>query len=75
MKENKEKIPLATLRARKGLSQKELADIIHVSAGLIGLYETGKRNPSYSKAILISDYFDLPLENISFVTLKKENEN
>ena len=63
-------IPLATLRAARGLSQKELAKEINVSSGLIGLYETGKRKPSLEKARIIAAYFNTPIESISFSNIE-----
>lgn len=74
MSMKKKQVSLATLRAAKGLSQKEFAKKINVSPGLIGLYETGRRKPSLGKALLISQYFNIPLENISFETTKEQYE-
>lgn len=65
MKKTKQ-IPLATLRAAKGLSQKQLALALNVSPGLIGLYETGKRKPSLERAKIIATFFDISIENILF---------
>lgn len=62
-------VALATLRASKGMSQKDLAELMGVSPGLIGLYETGKRSPSLLRAKQISMIFDISLDNISFVTI------
>ena len=36
---------LIELRNRKGLSQRELAEIIGVPGGTVGMWEIGKRNP------------------------------
>lgn len=36
---------LIELRNRKGLSQRELAEIIGVPGGTVGMWESGKRNP------------------------------
>ncbi len=59
-------IPLNILRQAKGLTQKELADELHVSNALIALYETGKRKPSLNKALIIASYFNTPVELIQF---------
>jgi len=59
-------IPLNILRQARGLTQKDLADELHVSNGLIALYETGKRKPSLNKALIIANYFDTPVEMIQF---------
>lgn len=66
---------LNILRKRKGLSQKELATELHVSSSLIALYETGKRKPKLERAIEIAQYFDIPVENISFAAEKEREEN
>lgn len=60
------KVPMSVLRAVKGVSQKQLAHDINVSPGLVAMYETGKRNPSLEKAIIIARYFNVPVENILF---------
>ena len=69
MKKEKEKektVSLSSLREVKGLSQKELANELNVSVGLIGLYETGRRKPSFDRAMQIARYFDTPVERIKF---------
>lgn len=62
----KDQIKLSTLRMNKGLSQRDLADELNISAGIIGLYETGKRTPSLKNAKIIAEYFEVSLEDISF---------
>lgn len=64
-------IPLSRLREAKGMSQKDLANELNVSIGLIGLYETGRRKPSFDRAIQIAQFFDLPVEKISFSNNQK----
>lgn len=64
------KIPLVTLRKSKGLSQKDLAIKILVSPSAIAQYELGNRKPTLENALKISNFFDVPVENISF-TVKK----
>ena len=39
---------IAQLRIEKGISQKKLAEELHVSPGLVGMWETNKRLPSIS---------------------------
>ncbi|MBQ6133008.1 MAG: helix-turn-helix transcriptional regulator [Lachnospiraceae bacterium] len=62
----KNQIELSKLRKEKNLSQRDLADIIHVSSATIGFYETGRRTPPLKKAIAIAEYFNLPVERIQF---------
>lgn len=57
---------LAELRKKKRMSQRELSEALHLSTGAIGMYETGKRRPSLSKAIAIASFFNVPVETISF---------
>ena len=37
---------IAELRNKKGLSQSQLADMLHVSASTVGMNEQGRRTPS-----------------------------
>ncbi|MDD3417384.1 MAG: helix-turn-helix transcriptional regulator [Lachnospiraceae bacterium] len=67
----KKQVSLSTLRTAKGLSQRELSKELNFSAGLIGLYEIGKRKPSLENAIRIAGYFDTNIEKISFANLDK----
>ena len=50
----------------KNISQRQLAAALNVSAGVVGLWETDKRLPSYECLIALADYFmisaDLLLE-------------
>ena len=57
---------IAILRTKQGLTQRDLAKIVHVSAATIGFYETGKRTPPLERAISIAEYFNLPVERIRF---------
>ena len=66
----KNQISLSSLRTAKGLSQRELANALNFSAGIIGLYETGKRTPSLKNAKIIANFFFFLLEDISFANNK-----
>ena len=66
----KNQISLSSLRTAKGLSQRELANALNFSAGIIGLYETGKRTPSLKNAKIIANFFEVSLEDISFANNK-----
>jgi transcriptional regulator with XRE-family HTH domain len=52
---------LQYLRLREGLSQSQLAKIIHVSPATIGLYEQGRRQPRRDIEEAIADYFNVSL--------------
>lgn len=43
---------LAILRKRKGLSQAELANLVHISPSATGMYEQGRREPSLIRLII-----------------------
>lgn len=66
----KNQISLSSLRTAKGLSQRELANALNFSAGIIGLYEAGKRTPSLKNAKIIANFFEVSLEDISFANNK-----
>lgn len=55
------------LRARKGLSQGELAQALDVSRQTINSIETARYTPSLSLAIAISRFFGQPVEEIFHV--------
>lgn len=57
---------LSELRAERHMTQRDLANELHLTPGAIGMYETGKRTPTLHTAILIARYFDTHVENISF---------
>jgi putative transcriptional regulator len=59
-------IKLAELRKKKGLTQKELADILGVSESTISMYETGDRIPSLFKAKKMAKFFNVKVEEIFF---------
>lgn len=50
---------IAHLRAEKKISQRELATAINVSTGVVGLWETNKRLPSYECIISVADFFGI----------------
>ena len=72
MKKSKKisKISLVTLRKAKGLSQRELASDVMISSSAIAQYESGSRNPTLENALKIANYFNVPVENISFESKK-----
>lgn len=53
---------LKELRARKGYSQAELADKLHVSKSTISMIESGARRPSYEMLELIGDFFNVDID-------------
>ncbi len=55
---------LKFLRIQRGLSQRELAEKIHVSGSTIGMYESGKRRPRPDDEEAIADFFNVSLNTL-----------
>lgn len=55
---------LATLRAERGLSRRDLADALNVNRQTIGYLERRDYSPSLLLAFQLSRYFELPIEAI-----------
>tara|TARA_X000001036_G_scaffold179140_1_gene169586 strand:- start:271 stop:465 length:195 start_codon:yes stop_codon:yes gene_type:complete len=55
---------LKGLRAKKGVSQNDLAEALSVSRQTINSIENGKFDPSLTLAIKMTRYFELPLDEI-----------
>jgi len=53
------------LRESKHISQAKLAEDLNMSAGIIGMYETGKRKPSYETLEQIADYFNVEIDYLT----------
>lgn len=52
------------LRKEKGLTQAELAEMLHLQKGTISMWERGKRRPSFEMINNLSDIFD---KNIGYI--------
>jgi putative transcriptional regulator len=52
------------LRERRGLSQGQLAEALHVSRQTINAIETGRYLPSLPLAFAIARYFGRPIEEL-----------
>lgn len=52
------------LRKKLGLNQETFARAIRVSRQTVSSIENGKYNPSLELAFTISDFFELPIEEI-----------
>jgi len=55
---------LKEIRAIRGISQEELADILGVSRQTISSLENGRYNPSILLVFKIARYFGMPIEDI-----------
>jgi DNA-binding XRE family transcriptional regulator len=55
---------IGVLRRERGISRKELADVIGVNVQTVGYLEREEYNPSLDLAMRISEFFGLPIELI-----------
>lgn len=62
---------LKQLRQSRGYSQVKLAELLDVSSGLIGMYEIGKRKPSYEQLESMADFFNVSTDYL----IGKENRS
>ena len=65
---------LEELRARKGLTQQELADLVNVSRQTIISLERGRYNPSITLAFRLSRVFGVTVEDIFLYTEEVDHE-
>lgn len=52
-------IRIAQLRQDRGFKQADLADLLHISASAVGMYEQGRRLPSLNTVISLCQIFDV----------------
>ena len=50
------------LRKNKGLTQQEIADLVHVNRVTYTNWEKGKREPSFENLVKLADLFDVSLD-------------
>ena len=55
---------IAVLRAERGVSRQDLADVVGVNYQTIGFLERGDYGPSLKLAFAIAEFFKLPIEAI-----------
>ncbi len=67
---------LFELRKQKGISQEELADKLNISRQTLSKWESGNSTPDMEKLILLSDYFEISLDELVFGNkLETHNES
>ncbi len=64
---------LVYYRNLRGYSQRELADLIGVSASTIGMYESGKRFPTHETEEALADIFNVSLNNLRGIDDEKKS--
>jgi DNA-binding XRE family transcriptional regulator len=62
---------IAALRQERGISRKQLAEVIGVNFQTVGYLEREEYNPSLDLAFRISEYFKFPVEFIFSVAPMK----
>lgn len=55
---------LQRLRKEKGLSQEQLAELLKVSRQSVSKWESGKTYPEIDKLIVLSDLFEITLDDL-----------
>ena len=55
---------IAALRAKAGLTQEELADILHVSRQAVQKWESDTTRPELDKLVAIAAYFNVTLDGL-----------
>lgn len=55
---------LLELRKQRGLSQEELGQELEVSRQTISKWESGQSYPDFQRLVLLSDYFDMTLDEL-----------
>lgn len=53
---------LKELRLKKGLTQQEIADLVHVNRVTYTNWEKGKREPSFENLVKLADLFEVSLD-------------
>ena len=59
---------ICELRKMKGIKQKDLADLLHVSVGTISNYETGVHIPDLDNLIILANYFHVSVDYLLGLT-------
>lgn len=57
-------IDLKVQRILKGVSQEKMAEDLNISRSKVSSWETGRREISLYDAVIISDYFDVSMDNL-----------
>lgn len=64
---------LKKLRIEKGLTQNDLSKITGLTRSAIGMYELGKREPSFEVLELLADFFNVDMNTLLGKKDKREN--
>lgn len=50
------------LRIQKGLTQQQLAEVLHISTSSVGMWEQGRREPDATMLIQIADFYGVTVD-------------
>ena len=64
MKQNSFKETFKNLRIEHGFTQKQMADLLHLSYKTVSHWETGYTEPSLDQLIMIADFFHVSLDEL-----------
>ncbi|MBE6946682.1 MAG: helix-turn-helix transcriptional regulator [Ruminococcaceae bacterium] len=53
---------IASLRQSYGMSQAELARLLHISPSAVGMYEQGRREPAVTTLVALSKVFEVSVD-------------
>lgn len=67
------RLNLQKLRKKNKLTQRQLGEMLGVSASTIGMYEQGRRVPKLETLMKLSEIFDRPIEDF-LATEDKQDE-
>lgn len=65
-------LKLKELRESRNLTQRDLADILDISKGSIGMWESTDRMPNSKSLQQIAQYFNVPMEELLEVDITPE---
>lgn len=62
------------LRKKKGLTQQEVAELVHVERGVYTNWELGNRNPNYENLSMLACIFDVSIDYLlgDYLEISKE---
>ena len=65
---------LKILRKKRGLTQQEVAELVHVERGVYTRWELGKSNPNYENLSMLACIFDVSLDYLlgDYLEISKE---
>ena len=55
---------LVQLRKKRGLTQKDIADLVHVNRVTYTNWEKGKREPSFENLVKLADLLEVSLDSL-----------